>query len=149
MAIILLIGPDPETREVLKLRFEVDGHHVLAALGKEDALPIAKAKKPQIALIDMIDYIPGEIGETRSMTRELNKMGVSSVLLLPRGLLRVTKEVGRLRESCGSVSEGELPEANLIIRKPYDLNALAHEVYRIINIPKTSSTSRRDPRQRS
>jgi len=149
MATILLIGPDPETREVLKLRFEVDGHNVLAALGREDALPIAKAKKPQLALIDMIDYIPDEIGETQSMTKELNKMGISSVLLLPRGLLRSAKEVCNLCDSHDSAEKTELSKANLIIRKPYDLNVLTQEVYQIINIPKKSSTSRRYLRQQS
>lgn len=132
MASLLLIGPDPQTREILKLRFEVEDINVSTALGKNDFLSLMKGVLPDAVIIDLFDYDAEEIKEIAAITKELIKKKLRSVLLLPRGQL--TKK---------------LPKIDLIIRKPYDLNVLVVKVCRLINTPKRSCSSRRGSRRRS
>ena len=158
MASILLIGPDPETTEMLKLRFEVDGFEVAAALGKADAMTFIKKVKPAAALIDMISYDVDEIKETTEVIKALGGNKICSVLLVPRGSSSpdivctappYRRSAAKSRETRGGSFVQKMPQADMVVRKPYDLNVLVEEVYRLINTPKTSSTTRRDPRQPS
>lgn len=142
MATILLIGPDPETREILKLRLEVAGHSVLTALGEDDAIPVLKGKKPAVSVIDMVGCDASEQKEAETIAKAASKMGVSSILLLPRAKKGPAKSK-KVCGSCGPVSDEISPSADLIVRKPYDLTALVNEIDRLINNPRTSCSSHR------
>ena len=131
MASILIIGPDPETREILKLRFEVDGVSVLTALGSGDALPQIKSKKPDAVIVDLVDYDSGEMKEVSAIVKATKNTKTGLALLWPRG---------------GVESP---PKTDLIVRKPYDLNVLAKQMGKLISSPKTSCSSRRGSRRRS
>jgi len=158
MSSILLIGPDPEIIEVLKLRLEVDGHEVITALGKDDSLSMIRHAKPMAAVIDMIGYDADELREIEAITNVLSRTKVRSVLLLPRGLpadiatcvrFPQSKKAEKTSEYRDSTEIWNIPKNDLVVRKPYDLNKLIKEIYRLINNPKTSLTSRRDPRRQS
>jgi CheY-like chemotaxis protein len=148
MATILLIGPDPETREVLKLLLEVEGHEVMTALGAEDAIPILKRKKPSVSVMDMIGYDPSEEDDVSQMTKAASKESVLSVVLLPRANKGPAGPLN-ICEACEPVSSKKLPKADLLIRKPYELTALIGQINALINNPRTSCSSRRDPHRRS
>jgi len=150
MTSILLIGPDPQTREILKLRFEVDGYDVATAIGKSDVLELMSRMRPDLALIDMIDY-EDEWKEVISIAKVLKKAKSISVLLLPRGIV-LDEKTSKRREACKDalkVRSVKTPLADLIVTKPYDLNVLTQQVYNLISTPKKSSTSRRGLHQQS
>jgi len=147
MASILIIGPDPETREILKLRFEVDGIEVTTALGKEDAVPAIKKDRPDCALIDLIDLSEGETKEALAIIRAVTQAKIQSILLMPRGFTESPPK--KDCETCGISFKEKIAKADLVINKPYDLNALIEQVSRLISNPKKSSTSRRGSHRRS
>lgn len=139
MASILIIGADPETREILRLRFEVDGIKVMTALGKEDAIPAIKSGRPDCALIDLIDLSEEETEEALAIIRAVGQAKIQSVLLMPRNF----------RESPPGTACETSKGADLVVNKPYDLNALAQNVNRLINNPRRSCSSHRDFHRRS
>ncbi len=151
MATILIIGPDPETREILRLRFEVDGFEVAAALGKDDALSLLGRKKPDAIIVDMIGYDEEEKAEISSITKKTGRLDIPSVLLLPRGNDSISRPAVKVCELCAAEEPPVIkpPAAHLHIKKPYDLTNLVREVKNLINSPKRSSTSRRGSRRRS
>jgi len=50
---VLVIEPDPETRDVLRLQMELWGHEVQTAATPEAGLRIARTQRPQIVLCDI------------------------------------------------------------------------------------------------
>lgn len=148
MATILLTGPDPETREILKLRLEVAGHEVLTALGEEDALPVLNGKRPAVSVVDVVGFDDSEKEEAEAISKAASKMRIPSVVLMPRAKKGPAKPK-KICELCGPGSSEELSGADLIVRKPYDLTALVKEIDLLINNPRTSCSSRRGPRRRS
>jgi PAS domain S-box-containing protein len=50
---VLVIDPDPETRDVLRLQMELWGHEVQTAPTPEAGLRIARSQRPQIVLCDI------------------------------------------------------------------------------------------------
>jgi CheY-like chemotaxis protein len=53
MAKILLIEDEPDTRELVRLTLELDGHDVMEAATAEDGLETARAKPPDLILMDL------------------------------------------------------------------------------------------------
>lgn len=149
MASILLIGPDPETREILKLRLEVEGFGVLTALGQEDAALLIERKRPAAVIVDMIDYDEDEQKEVLEIIKKTGQMKVSSVLLLPRGNLAITAPAAKLCDFCRPSATHTAPKTDLVIKKPYDLNALVAQIKKLISSPKKSCSSRRGSHRRS
>lgn len=149
MASILLIGLDPETRAILKLRFEIDGVSVATALGSKAALPRMKNTKPDIVIVDLVDYDSGEMKEASAISKASGNIKSALVLLLPRGNFAITKPTAKICDFCGPAAGKSEPKADLVVKKPYDLNALIVQVKQLISNPKTSCSSRRGFRRRS
>ena len=57
MAKILLVEDEPDTRELVRLTLELDGHEVLEAATAEDAIVKARAGRPGLILMDI--SLPG------------------------------------------------------------------------------------------
>lgn len=53
MAKILLVEDEPDTRELVRLTLELDGHEVVEAGTAEDALARARASRPDLILMDL------------------------------------------------------------------------------------------------
>lgn len=53
MAKILLIEDEPDTRELVRLTLELDGHDVVEAATAEDGLAQARAHTPDLVLMDL------------------------------------------------------------------------------------------------
>jgi two-component system, cell cycle response regulator DivK len=58
MAKILLVEDEPDTRELVRLTLELDGHEVLEAATAEEAIVKARAGRPGLILMDI--SLPGE-----------------------------------------------------------------------------------------
>jgi CheY-like chemotaxis protein len=58
MAKILLVEDEPDTRELVRLTLELDGHQVLEAATAEDAIAKARAGRPGLILMDI--SLPGQ-----------------------------------------------------------------------------------------
>lgn len=58
MAKILLVEDEPDTRELVRLTLEMDGHEVLEAATAEDAIVKARAGRPGLILMDI--SLPGQ-----------------------------------------------------------------------------------------
>ncbi|MFP5284474.1 MAG: response regulator [Thermoanaerobaculia bacterium] len=53
MAKILLVEDEPDTRELVRLTLELDGHEVLEAATAEEAIVRARADRPSLILMDL------------------------------------------------------------------------------------------------
>lgn len=53
MAKILLVEDEPDTRELVRLTLELDGHEVLEAATAEEAISKARAGRPGLILMDL------------------------------------------------------------------------------------------------
>ena len=53
MAKILLVEDEPDTRELVRLTLELDGHEVLEAATAEEAIVQARAGRPGLILMDL------------------------------------------------------------------------------------------------
>lgn len=53
MAKILLVEDEPDTRELVRLTLELDGHEVLEAATAEEAIVRARAGRPSLILMDL------------------------------------------------------------------------------------------------
>ena len=53
MAKILLVEDEPDTRELVRLTLELDGHEVLEAATAEEAIVKARAGRPDLILMDL------------------------------------------------------------------------------------------------
>ena len=53
MAKILLIEDEPDTRELVRLTLELDGHDVVEAATAEDCVDLARATPPHLILMDL------------------------------------------------------------------------------------------------
>lgn len=53
MAKILLVEDEPDTRELVRLTLELDGHEVLEAATAEEAIVKARADRPGLILMDL------------------------------------------------------------------------------------------------
>lgn len=58
MAKILLVEDEPDTRELVRLTLELDGHEVLEASTAEEAIVTARAGRPGLILMDI--SLPGQ-----------------------------------------------------------------------------------------
>jgi two-component system, cell cycle response regulator DivK len=53
MAKILLVEDEPDTRELVRLTLEMDGHEVLEAATAEEAIVKARSGRPSLILMDL------------------------------------------------------------------------------------------------
>ncbi|HEX6865583.1 MAG TPA: response regulator [Thermoanaerobaculia bacterium] len=53
MAKILLVEDEPDTRELVRLTLELDGHEVLEAATAEEAIAKARSSRPGLILMDL------------------------------------------------------------------------------------------------
>ena len=53
MAKILLVEDEPDTRELVRLTLELDGHEVLEAATAEEAIVKARSSRPGLILMDL------------------------------------------------------------------------------------------------
>ena len=53
MAKILLVEDEPDTRELVRLTLELDGHEVVEAATAEEGIARAKASRPDLILMDL------------------------------------------------------------------------------------------------
>jgi CheY-like chemotaxis protein len=135
MKSILIVSPDPEAANILRLRLELDDCRVLTAIDKEEAIAQLKNDQPCLAVIDMINCGDDEAEETSQIISALRKKKIKTAVLLPR-----MTENSRLFK---------ITEPDLVVRKPYNVNTLAIQLISFINNPKMSCSSRRDWRQLS
>lgn len=142
---IMIVSPDPDTRRMLELAFDLNG------FAASTAMDIPKSGiDVDLLLLDLIKEEKktkptlSRISDTRNRVK-----GSKLVLLLPRG--RGAEEPAKWQEN-----------ADMVVKKPYELlglvdcvKALAEQGNTTVSIPKKSSSSRRnlhrqssDPRKR-
>lgn len=116
---IIIISTDPETARTLSLRFELEDYAVDTAIDFKEAAAVANQGTFSLVLIDMVVDDPAQWKELKDF---LNRKGKGrarqTVLMLPRGLHAIDlKWLGH--------------KPALLIRKPYDLEAVVREVNKL------------------
>jgi signal transduction histidine kinase/CheY-like chemotaxis protein len=115
-AIVLLVDDDDAVRSVVRGGLEMRGFKVLDASSGEAALKLAGAHAPQIAVIDYA--MPGMDGAQTS--EQLRRMLPGLPIILASG------------HADTAAVERVLGGAATVMRKPFDIDALADEVTRIL-----------------
>ncbi|WP_090675810.1 response regulator transcription factor [Paenibacillus tianmuensis] len=75
---VLVVEDDPEIREVIRLYLEKNNYRVLLATSGEEALQIAEAERPDLAILDVL--LPGRNGF--EVCRELRAVSPVPILFL-------------------------------------------------------------------
>lgn len=127
MKSILIVSPDPEAANILRLRLELDGYEVKSAIDKEETLAQTGKDAPCLAVIDMINSDDEEAAEISQIISALQKKKIKTAVLLPR-----MTENSRLFT---------LPKSDIVVRKPYNVNALARQLIDLLNSPRRSCSS--------
>jgi DNA-binding response OmpR family regulator len=104
---ILIVTPDPETGETLRLKCELEGFTVTHAVLIDEATTCLKSLKPDVCVIDVIGLDDVELDDTVKLLNEAHKAKSSTLLLMP--CAPCIKKLPSLK-------------ADQIIKKPYDLN---------------------------
>jgi DNA-binding response OmpR family regulator len=116
---ILIVTPDPETGETLRLKCELEGFEVVQTILIEEAAANLKTLKPDVCVIDVIGLDDDELKETASLLKEAHKEKSRTVLLMP----------------CDPCIK-DLPKfkADQVIKKPYDLNFFSKSIRDLLRI---------------
>jgi len=126
---ILIITPDLEILNILKLRLELNGYKVMSALDKEEAIICTKKQKPCLAIIDILNFADDEAANALFLNKFFINRKIKTAILLPR----------MAENSCSFKFK-----ANLLIKKPYNISTLARQLDELISNPKRSCSSHRD-----
>jgi len=85
MARILVIEDEPDLQKVLEYNLRLAGHEVVAALRAEDGLKLARERKPDLVILDlMLPDLPGtEV--CKSMKRDPKTKSIPVLMLTAKG----------------------------------------------------------------
>ena len=113
---ILIVTPDPETAETLRLAFELKGFEVIHALSPAVAFDHFKAHDPHIIIVDVMGISMGEFEVTENF--------VGQIASDARPTFVLTFKIP---------PPGECPtlHANHLLIKPYNLTTLVKMVTKI------------------
>lgn len=114
---ILIVTPDPETAETLRLAFELNNFEVIHALSSAVAFDYFKAHDPHIIIVDVMGVRTGEIKSAEDF------VGRTAPDTRPTFILSPTIP-----------PMGEYPalHANHLLKKPYNLTTLVKMVTKIM-----------------
>jgi len=85
MARVLVIEDEPDLQKVLEYNLRLAGHEVVAALRAEDGLKLARERKPDLVILDlMLPDLPGtEV--CKSMKRDPKTKSIPVLMLTAKG----------------------------------------------------------------
>ena len=125
MPTILTVSPDPETRRMLGLGFELKGFDIISEVDVQGARHSATGA--EIMLLDMVDA--SQWNEAEAAARLAQTSGCAlAALLLPRGFQ-------------GDPPTGIRKGFGLIVRKPYELMDLIRKIIAALSTRKTKAPS--------
>jgi DNA-binding response OmpR family regulator len=110
---MLVITPDPESAEILRLAFELKDFSVTHALSSSVALDHFKAHKPHIIILDVLGTKTSELETAEEFITQMKDDVRPTFVLTPR---------------VPDWKAFPLLHANHILKKPYNLTTLVHMV---------------------
>ena len=114
---MLLITPDPESAEILRLAFELKNISVIHALSSSVALDQVKAHDPHIIVLDVLGTKMSELEIAEEFVNQMRSNPRPTFVLTPRVPDRNSFPI--------------LHSSN-ILKKPYDLTTLVHMVTQVV-----------------
>lgn len=114
---MLVITPDPESAEILRLAFELQDFSVTHALSSSVALDHFKAHNPHIIILDMLGTKTSEMETAEEFITQMQGNERPTFLLTPR---------------IPDPKAFPMIHANHILKKPYNLTKLVHMVTEIV-----------------
>lgn len=114
---MLVITPDPETTEVLTLRFELEGFDVIHCLTSAVGPEHFTAHEPQVCIIDIVGIKTGELEGTQEFLKQAPIDTTPVIILTP--VVPDSKTYPTLH-------------AYHILKKPYNLTTLVKMVLKTV-----------------
>jgi len=114
---MLVITPDPELAEILRLAFELQDFSVTHALSSSVALDHFKAHKPHIIILDVLGTKTSELEIAEEFITQMQDDARPTFVLTP---------------SIPGLKAFPMINANQILKKPYNLTTLVHMVTKIV-----------------
>ena len=118
---LLVITPDPESAEILRLAFELQDFSVTHALSSSVALDHFKAHNPHIIILDVLGTKTSEMETVEEFITQIQDDARPTFVLTPRIPDR---------------KAFPMIHANRILKKPYNLTTLMHMVTEVANNAK-------------
>ena len=113
---ILVVEDEMDMRKMLEVRLAARGHEVILVPTAEEALPIMKAQKPDLVLLDL--YLPGMDGtELCDIIKADEELKMIPVIFISANPLDIEKKT-------------EEHKADGCIQKPFDPEDLISEIER-------------------
>jgi CheY-like chemotaxis protein len=117
---ILVVDDEKDVLSVLERRLTVAGYTVITADNGNDAIILAKSKRPDLIILDII--MPGmDGGEVAGRLREIPQTKDIPVVYLT--CLFTKKEVDE---------EGHVVAGNVFVAKPYKIDELLKEIRKLV-----------------
>ena len=113
---MLLITPDPESAEILKLAFELKDFTVTHALSSSVAMDHFRAHNPHIVILDVLGTKTSELETAEQFISQMRDGARPTFVLIP--CIPDQKVFPKLH-------------ANHVLKKPYNLTTLVHMVTNI------------------
>lgn len=121
---ILVVDDEAEIRKVLMMRLSSAGYETIEAGNGKDAFNIAKEKKPDLIILDIM--MPGMDGMSTSQQLKDNESTKNIPIVFLTGL-----------QDKDSEQTNHLSGDNIIFAKPYDSNELLAMVKKLIGESKS------------
>jgi two-component system alkaline phosphatase synthesis response regulator PhoP len=117
--LILVADDDPDILALARFSLADCGYEVVTAVNGEDALELALARRPDVAVLDV--HMPGLTGpEVASRIRQVESISDTAVILFSAAALDT--DVSRYREA----------GADQFLRKPFQLRQLVETVESVL-----------------
>jgi two-component system alkaline phosphatase synthesis response regulator PhoP len=117
--LILVADDDPDILALARFSLADCGYEVVTAVNGEDALELALARRPDVAVLDV--HMPGLTGpEVASRIRQVESISDTAVILFSAAAL--DSDVSRYREA----------GADQFLRKPFQLRQLVETVESVL-----------------
>lgn len=113
---MLVITPDPESAEILRLAFELQDFSVTHALSSSVALEHFKTHNPHIIILDVLGTKTSELEIAEEFVNQMRGSARPTFVLTPR--IPDWKAFPMLH-------------ANHVLKKPYNLTTLVHMVTKV------------------
>lgn len=119
MSSLLLISPDTETQELLKLRCELAGFDVFLGFSANEVTALLGSVMPDIIIVDLLSYDAAEKEEALRIFHEIIPENTLRVLIAPRS----THHLDDVKDW----------PVDLILRKPLELESVTHRITELLS----------------
>lgn len=115
---VLLVDDDEATLDVLEFSLALEGHEVLRACDGQQGIDLARSRRPDLIILDMMMPIMDGLDSARALREDLATRDIPIVMLTARALEQ-------------DMWDGWAAGIDSYVTKPLDIDVLEAEIARV------------------